>query len=167
MPKLMDKPAIIESSDQRYLFVCSANTCRSPLAAVIMRNEVACKLKTNIAGIERQGIIIRSAGPWARSGAGITPESRVVLAEMGYSVPDRGSRRLSPELIWDSTKIYAMTRWHVEQVLDLVPAAQDRVSLLDPLGRDIPDPIGRSQEIYRQVGRQIQLAVQDIVKNLF
>lgn len=78
----MDKPAIKESLDQSYLFVCSANTCRSPLAAVIMRNEVACKLKTDIAGIERQGIIIRSAGPWARSGAGITPESRVVLAEM-------------------------------------------------------------------------------------
>jgi protein-tyrosine phosphatase len=153
--------------EHHYLFVCSANTCRSPLAAVIMRNEVARKLQTDIAGIEEQGYLIRSAGPWANRGAGITYESRQVLAEMGYPVPSRGARELGTGLITDAAEIFAMTQWHIDRVLDLAPNAGHKIRLLDPSGRDIPDPISMGIDVYRDVGKKIQAAVQQIVAGIF
>jgi L-threonylcarbamoyladenylate synthase len=163
IPLESEKSAICK----HHLFVCSANTCRSPLAAVIMRNEVARRLGTDVAGIEKSGYVIRSAGPWARPGAAITHESQVVLAEMGYPVPGRGARELNTGLIMDSAQIYAMTRWHIDQVLEQVPEVANRVRLLDPRGIDIEDPIGGSIEVYRTAGRQIQQAVQGIVAGMF
>lgn len=130
-----------------------------------MRNEVAHALNTDIPGIENHGFLIRSAGPWADRGAAITRESQLVLKEMGYPVPTRGARELRAELVIEATQIYAMTRWHMDRVLELDPNA--RVQLLAPNGMDIPDPIGSGIETYRQVGRIIQASVRKIVSEIF
>jgi len=163
----MNRISEIDSPCQHYLFVCTANTCRSPMGAVMMRNEVAGRLGVQVKDLERNGYVIKSAGPWAYQGMGISEEAQIVLAELGYPVPNRGARELSSDLALEAAQIFAMTRWHMQQVLQKVPQARNRIRLLNPDGRDIVDPIGMDLDTYRDVGRIIQKSVQGIVADLF
>lgn len=148
------------------LMVCTANTCRSPLAAVIMRNELARKLNTTVDGLSKHGYEVKSAGPWAEVGMGISHHTKLVLDEMGYPVPERGARELTCRLSSDAGFIYAMTNWHLLQVLNLTPGVEGKIQLLDKEGRDIPDPIGENYMVYRHIGVFIQQCVRKRVEEI-
>jgi protein-tyrosine phosphatase len=148
------------------LMVCTANTCRSPLAAVIMRNELARKLKTTVEALPENGYLVRSAGPWADVGMGISNHTKLVLGEMGYPVPERGARELTSQLTEGADFIYAMTQWHLLKVLDITPGVEDRIQLLDKRGQDISDPIGENYAFYRAVGAVIQQCVRERVEEI-
>lgn len=158
---------LVKPSLTEILMVCTANTCRSPLAAVIMRNELARKLNTTVEGLPDNGYLVRSAGPWANKGMDISENSKKVLAEMGYPVPSRGARELTSDLTADAAYIYAMTQWHLQQVLEITPEVADKIQLLDKTGMDIPDPIGSLLPVYQRVGKIIQHCVRERVEEIW
>lgn len=158
---------VYEPSLTEILLVCTANTCRSPFAAVIMRNELARRLDTTVDGLTEHGYLVRSAGPWADKGADISANAKIVLAQMGYPVPERGARELTSELTADAAYIYAMTQWHLRQVLGITPEVADRIQLLDKNGLDIPDPIGSELSVYEKVGAIIQRCVRERVEEIW
>src|SRR4029079_17464614 len=55
------------------LFVCSGNTCRSPMAEAIARRVLADKLKVNPDDLEQKSVSVISAGSFAMPGARATP----------------------------------------------------------------------------------------------
>jgi protein-tyrosine phosphatase len=141
------------------LFVCSGNTCRSPMAEVIATDFLANKLHVSAGELENKGINVISAGSFAMPGAKAAAPAIDVMQKMGLDLTRHRSRPLSVELIHQADVIYTMSRRHARDVISLVPAAADKVSPLDP-AMDIEDPIGGDIALYDQVAMQLKRLIE-------
>lgn len=135
------------------LFVCSGNTCRSPMAEAIARKILSERLKTDAAGVEARGYEVVSAGTMASGGSRATPEAVQAVAPLGADLSRHRSRPLSVELINQADVIYTMTPQHAQVALAMAPGAQGKVQLLNP-GHEIDDPIGGDAELYNILAAQ-------------
>ncbi|MBI4564491.1 MAG: threonylcarbamoyl-AMP synthase [Planctomycetes bacterium] len=137
------------------LFVCTGNTCRSPMAECLFRRALARRLRTDDAGLEALGYRIGSAGTLALEGGRATEHTLHALRELGLDASDHRSRPLSIRLVQDADRVYVMTRQHRETVLEWLPECAEHVRLLDPSGADIEDPIGQDLARYRECARRL------------
>jgi L-threonylcarbamoyladenylate synthase len=137
------------------LFVCSGNTCRSPMAESLARVILAEKLGVKPDELEQKGITITSAGAMAMPGSRATPQGIEAVKEFGADLTRHRSRPLSVELIHQADVIFTMGRAHAAAVQALVPSAADKTFLLDPAG-DIDDPIGGDLSLYQELARQMK-----------
>jgi protein-tyrosine phosphatase len=136
------------------LFVCSGNTCRSPMAEAIARDLLMKKLKVSEMELEKKGISVISAGTFAAPGQRATSQGVEALKSLGVDLSRHRSRTLSVELIHQADVIYTMGRSHAQVVRSLVPSAVDKTFTLDPDG-DIEDPIGSDLAVYQQLAGQL------------
>ncbi len=130
----------------RVLFVCTGNTCRSPMAEAIARDLLERAQPGSIAG--GVPVTVSSAGASTGDGLAASAEIRPALSALAIGTFEHRSRGITREMIEDSTHIFVMGQHHAAAVLSLDPTASDRVQLLDPEGADVPDPVGLSQQVY-------------------
>ncbi len=140
------------------LFVCSGNTCRSPMAAAIMNHLVRTKQARNDQGDASTDAPIHaeSAGTGAMRGAPQTSEGVHALRAMGIAAEGHTSRPLTRDQIEDAERVFVMTPEHKRAAIDLAPDFADRIETLDPEGGLIPDPIGMSQQVYTQTAERLR-----------
>ena len=141
------------------LFVCSGNTCRSPMAEAIAKRYLADRLSAPADDLEKRGIIVMSAGSFALPGSPAAAPAVEALKLMGLDLSRHRSRPLSVELIHQADFIYTMSQSHAKAVVSLVPAAAGKVSALEP-ERDIEDPIGGDLSLYTQVAEQLKILIE-------
>jgi L-threonylcarbamoyladenylate synthase len=137
------------------LFVCSGNTCRSPMAEAIARKYLSEQLSVRPEDLEKKGVSVISAGSFAMPGARATPEAVQVLGEMGLDISRHRSRPLSVELIHQADFVYTMSQNHAKTVIALVPGAAGKVAMLDP-NQDIEDPIGGDLPLYTRTATRLK-----------
>jgi protein-tyrosine phosphatase len=142
----------------RVLFLCTGNTCRSPLAEALARRRFG-----------ESGMRFLSAGLQAFPGQPASEGSRRMAGELGADLEGHGSRVLSPELLADVDWVIGMTRSHValfrqrfgpyyggklglmgEPGLDLAGTSST------PPAEEVSDPFGGSLDEYRAMASQLE-----------
>ncbi len=119
------------------LFVCSGNTCRSPMAEAALRSELK---KRKI-----PWIAVRSAGTGAEAGNAMSPLAAEALKNAAIPVsPKFRSRKLTEKMIKEAHVVICMT----EAQKNMISSAENVVSFAQLCGRDIPDPYGQDLGVY-------------------
>jgi protein-tyrosine phosphatase len=138
------------------LFVCTGNTCRSPMAETIARNLLSKRLGCEPGQLADHGVLVMSAGMATSLGGRATPEAVQVMSSMGLDLRDHETQPLTEPLVRHADVIYTMTRSHREGILAQFPAAAERVRMLSADESDLCDPIGGPLERYQRCAVQIR-----------
>jgi protein-tyrosine-phosphatase len=145
--------------ERLFLFVCSGNTCRSPMAAAMANAEIARRMRIPFESLETVNVRALSAGISARVGSPLTPEADEVLRSLDVPVRPHAARNLTPELAERAESIFCMTAAHRHAVIEMMPSVAGKTYCLDLEG-DVDDPIGKGMAAYIACARRIQAAVQ-------
>jgi L-threonylcarbamoyladenylate synthase len=152
-------------SQIRFLFVCTGNTCRSPMAEGIFKKYLAQKLNCNVDELENIGYKVSSAGIMDSAGYPASAEAIAACAAQDIDIGNHRNQGLTRELIEESDFIFAMEKMHLMRILALVPQAGNRCLLLAG-DKEIPDPIGQPQKIYDTCAKTITKAVNERISEL-
>lgn len=144
-----------------FLFICTGNICRSPMAEALFRH--ATQGRTDYRAI--------SAGLGAVDGQPPSTYSVHAMKEIGVDISKQRSRMLTAEMVRQADYILGMTHSHVDTVMLLYPQAAEKTFLLrefddtlDPFEKDISDPIGGSYEVYLNCRDQIEQGIASLVR---
>jgi tRNA threonylcarbamoyl adenosine modification protein (Sua5/YciO/YrdC/YwlC family) len=168
-PSVLRDGAITQADVERItqkktiLFVCTGNSCRSVMAEYL--------LKSRIQGRDDIEVLSAGTGVFLRSTA--SADTLSVLREEGIDAQNHLAQPLNTILLKKADLIIVMTRAHRQQVLERVSEVEKRVYLLKEFANipsgfqvelDIPDPIGRPYQAYKESLAVIKEAMEKIVE---
>ncbi|MHC4845016.1 MAG: L-threonylcarbamoyladenylate synthase [Planctomycetota bacterium] len=137
----------------RVLVICSGNTCRSPMAAALLRHELAVLCDEDERLVPP---VVVSAGAHAGSGQPASGAALQALDEMGLDLSDHRARPVDEALLRGVDMVLGMTGSHVAIASRLAGEGGPSVELFDPDGREVQDPFGGSLAEYRRVAQNLR-----------
>ncbi len=155
-PDQSPNPAEPKRPGYSVLFVCTGNTCRSPLAEALCKRMLADRLGCDPAELESRGYVVRSAGLAALPGDAAALPAVEAAWELGIDLSAHQSRPVNPELLATSTHVVAVTRGHAAVLMTQFPGVGPDPDLLCGPDDDLGDPIGGDLEQYRTCARTIR-----------
>ena len=146
----------------RIIFICTGNTCRSPMAEALMRRSLEARGHRNVE--------VSSAGIGAWDGAPASEGSLLVGLENGLDLSQHRARLLTPEMARTADLVLAMSMQQRDRAAAL--GAGDRAHTLAGFaavsgsGPDVQDPFGSDLEAYRATYRQLEELVDAVAARI-
>jgi L-threonylcarbamoyladenylate synthase len=137
------------------VFVCTGNTCRSPMAEALFKKRLAGTLGVGPEELPGRGFFVLSAGLAAMMEGPAAAEAVEVARQYGADLSGHRSRPLGADLAAQADYLIAMTHSHLRALADHYAHLGVRPRLLSPAGEDLADPVGQPQPVYEACGRQI------------
>ena len=139
-------------------FICTGNTCRSPMAEAIFQSE------------NKEGMYVRSAGIYAMEDGDISMNTKQVIQEAGIDYT-HFSRPISEDDVRWADLVLTMTSAHKQMVMQAYPFAADKIFTLKeyvrPYGsHDVSDPFGGDIHMYRQTFSELASLMKDLHEKL-
>ncbi len=128
------------------LFVCTGNTCRSPMAEGLFKKMTAEKNIDNVT--------CSSAGLFAVTGDEVTPNSVKACERFEVDISSHRARRITSYILDETDKFVCMTPEHAASLSMYVP-----IEKITVLGGGIPDPFGGDLELYIKTANYIKTAL--------
>lgn len=160
------EPTLRRLAGPMVLFVCTGNTCRSPMAEAMFRKMAAEKLGVAPDCLEEQGWSVMSAGVAAMTGGQASDLAVTVMAQRGVDLRAHEAQPVSEALVRYADYIFTMTPSHRQAIVLQWPEASDRTTTLAADGCEIFDPIGGPIERYQDCADQIQTELMKRIEQL-
>jgi len=144
-------------------FVCTGNTCRSPMAAALAKQFLAEQFGCKVSDLRGQGLEVVSAGVVASNGQPATPEAIHAVRQRGGDISHHKSRKLTVDLIKSCDLLFCMTASHVSEAKRLAGDADTTICLLDEQW-EAPDPIGGGMDVYERTAGRLDEAVRKRIR---
>ncbi len=161
---IIDRRGVDRLMNFTILFVCSGNTCRSPMAQGLCRKVlprlIGCR-EEDLPGLK---INIASAGTFAMWNLPPSRTAAAVMKKMGIDMSDHRSQPVTATLASQADIIFVMSPEHKDFICDLVPGAANRVKLLSETG--VADPIGGSDDVYFKCAQNLEQLITARLKEL-
>jgi protein-tyrosine phosphatase len=141
------------------LFVCTGNTCRSPMAEGIARRRLGKAAAKPESTEKTSDFSFQSAGTFACEGAPAA-HNAVTAAGENAGISDHESRAVTRQMLREADAVYCMTRGHLRDVIAIAGQDDPRFQLLDPGDRDIQDPVGGDLDAYRECAKEIAKCIE-------
>lgn len=150
---------------KRILFVCSGNTCRSPMAQALFARILGDQKPEQVEEYE-----VGSAGIFAAEGMPAAREAVKAMAKYDIDLSEHKSRQLDPTMMQNADLILTMTRVHRDCLLDMFPNIQAQICLLGDfaglMDEEVCDPYGKGEPVYHQCADQLMKILKNIVHKL-
>ncbi len=135
------------------LVVCTANICRSPMAAALLRQQL------DRVGERGKDVRVESAGTWGIDDAPAASNARQVMLNRGISLEDHRSRHLTRKMVYQAALILTMEASQKEALQIEFPAATARVLMFSELcmkTEDLEDPVDRGEAAFERCADQLE-----------